>query len=406
MAGGGSLKRKGNRGKRPARAACYLQQFKVSYRYPVCFTRGVFAPSNDALAEALARSPETPRRMLVYVDDGVAAAQPQLIPFLEAYLAGRPGLCELVRPPESVPGGERTKNGWNVVQSIMATIGQSHLDRHSFVLAVGGGSVLDMVGFAASLVHRGIRLIRVPTTVLAQCDAGVGVKTGMDEHGMKNFAGTFAPPFAVLVDFDLLRTLEPKYWTGGIAEAFKVALIKDARLFSYLCRNAGRLAARDEAAIEHVVERTALLHLEHIRRGGDPFEFGSARPLDFGHWAAHKLEVLSHYRLGHGQAVSIGIALDSCYAAAKGFLTPAQRDQAIEAMAAIGLPVWDDLLEADAGEGLPAILKGLEEFREHLGGVLTITLPRGIGAKVEVHDVDLAAMRACIGQLRRMAAPA
>jgi 3-dehydroquinate synthase len=382
------------------RCDCHLQRFKVAYEYPVCFTRGLFDPSNDALARVLALSRDRPRLMLACVDDGVAAARPRLIPSLEHYLAARPGLCRLVRPPEVVPGGERTKNGWNVVQSIMAAAGQSHLCRHSFVMAVGGGSVLDMVGFAASLVHRGLRLIRVPTTVLSQSDGGVGVKTGMDEHGMKNFAGTFAPPFAVLVDFDMLRTLDSKYRTGGIAEAFKVALIKDARLFSYLCRNAGRLAAGNEAAIEHVVRRTAVLHLEHIREGGDPFEFGSARPLDFGHWAAHRLEVMSHYRLGHGQAVAIGIALDTCYAAAKGLVSARQRDRVLAAMRAVGLPLWDNLLDADGGNGLPAVLRGLEEFREHLGGQLAITLPRGIGDRVEVHEVDLAAMCACIGRLR------
>lgn len=386
------------------RGGCYLQRFEVPYEYPVYFTRNLFSPTNPLLADVLDRSGEGLRhRMLAYVDDGVAAADRKLIPALLAYLAGHSNVCELARPPETVPGGERTKNGWNVVQSIMATIGHAHLCRHSLILTIGGGSVLDMVGFAASLVHRGIRLIRVPTTVLAQCDAGVGVKNGMDEHGMKNFVGTFAPPFAVLVDFHFLRTLKPKYWTGGIAEAFKVALIKDARLFAYLCRHVRHLRRRDEATIEHVVKRTATLHLDHIRRGGDPFEFGSARPLDFGHWAAHKLEILSNYRLGHGQAVAIGVALDSCYAASKGFLTAAQRDRILDALAATGLPVWDELLEEKGDGGENVILRGLDEFREHLGGRLTITLPRGIGHKVEMHEVDTDCMNACIGFLKRAA---
>lgn len=385
-------------------AYCYIQRFKVPYEYPVHFTRDLFNTANFLLAQVLRQSDENRlRRILAYVDDGAAAANRKLIPALQAYLARHSDVCELVRPPETVPGGERTKNGWNVVQSIMSTIGQARLCRHSFVLAIGGGSVLDMVGFAASLVHRGIRLIRVPTTVLAQCDAGVGVKNGMDEHGMKNFVGTFAPPFAVLVDFNFLRTLKPKYWTGGIAEAFKVALIKDARLFAYLCRHVQSLRRRDESSIEHVVKRTATLHLDHIRRGGDPFELGSVRPLDFGHWAAHKLEILSNYRLGHGQAVAIGVALDSCYAASKGFLTAAQRDRILDALAAIGLPVWDELLEEKGDGGENVILRGLDEFREHLGGRLTITLPRGIGRKVEVHEVDATAMNACIEFLKQAA---
>lgn len=389
--------------KRRTGDSCYTQSFHVPYEYPVHFTRDVFDESNPVLADILQRSGEKKHhRMLAYVDAGLVTADRKVLPALQSYCASHSDVCDLVKSPEMVPGGERTKNGWNVVQSIMSTIGQARLCRHSFVLVVGGGSVLDMVGFAASLVHRGIRLIRIPTTVLGQCDAGVGVKNGMDEHGKKNFVGTFAPPFAVLIDYNFLRTLEPKYWTGGIAEAFKVAMIKDARLFAYLCTHADQLRHRDEAAIEHVVKRTAILHLDHISKGGDPFELGASRPLDFGHWAAHKMEVLSNYRLGHGQAVSIGIALDSSYAAAKGYLTTTQRDRVLKAMKDIGLPIWDKLLDDQTDDGNSVILQGLEEFREHLGGQLTITLPHGIGRKVEVHEVDMAAMRSCMDFLKRM----
>ncbi|MEI6809654.1 MAG: 3-dehydroquinate synthase [bacterium] len=388
--------------KRRSGDSCYTQSFQVPYEYPVHFTRDVFDKSNPALANVLKRSGEQgPHRMLAYVDAGLVSANRKVLPALQSYCTSHSDVCDLVKPPEMVPGGERTKNGWNVVQSIMSTIGQARLCRHSFVLVIGGGSVLDMVGFAASLVHRGIRLIRIPTTVLGQCDAGVGVKNGMDEHGKKNFVGTFAPPFAVLVDFNFLRTLEAKYWTGGIAEAFKVAMIKDARLFAYLCTHAAQLRRREEAAIEHVVKRTAILHLDHISKGGDPFELGAARPLDFGHWAAHKMEVLSNYRLGHGQAVSIGIALDSSYAASKGLLTTVQRDRVIKAMKDIGLPIWDKLLAETTVDGSSVILQGLEEFREHLGGQLTITLPNGIGRNVEVHEVDMAAMSTCMDFLKR-----
>jgi 3-dehydroquinate synthase len=263
--------------------------------------------------------------------------------------------------------------------------------------------MLDMTGFAASLVHRGIRLIRVPTTVLSQNDGGVGVKNGMDEHGQKNYVGTFAPPFAVLTDFNFLRTLPDKYWIGGLAEAFKVALIKDPDLFEYLRSNAARLNKRDEQAIEQVVKRTAILHLDHIRSGGDPFEFGTARPLDFGHWAGHRIETLSHYEIGHGQAVGIGIALDSCYAARKGLLTEEERDAILEALKAVGLQIWNDLLEKKtSGNDELEILAGLDEFREHLGGRLTITLPDHIGRKTEVHEMNRVIIRECLSYLKKI----
>jgi 3-dehydroquinate synthase len=288
----------------------------------------------------------------------------------------------------TTPGGEQAKNGWNTIRNIMTQIGNAHLDRHCYVITVGGGSVLDGVGFAASIVHRGIRMIRVPTTVLAQNDAGVGVKTGMDERGIKNFVGTFAPPFAVLSDFDFLPTLKDKYWFGGIAESFKVAIIKDRMFFEELEANADMLRQRDAEAMESLIMRTAELHLEHIREGGDPVEMGAARPLDFGHWAAHKIEVLSNYRLGHGQAVAVGIALDSFYAAEVGLLSMEEARRIASAMMRVGLAVWDSTLEMRDDCGRLLFLRGLDEFREHLGGELTITLPDGIGARVEVHKVD------------------
>lgn len=366
----------------------YDQAFTVGYKYPVCFTRGLFNRDNPLLADVVGQSEGTAHRVAVFVDDGVSAARPDLASHIEKYLSSRPDLFDLVQGPVPVPGGERAKNGWELVREIIAATGEAHLCRHSFVIAVGGGSVLDLVGMAASLVHRGVRLIRVPTTVVSQCDGGVGVKTGMDGHGMKNFVGTFAPPFAVLVDYDFLETLETEYWLGGIAEAFKVAIIKDAEFFRWLEENARRLAARETGVVEPAVHRAAVLHLDHIRTSGDPFEFGSARPLDFGHWAAHKLEMMSGYAMGHGQAVAIGIALDSFYAERHGDIDAAERTRILDAMREAGLPRWNPLLERRTASGSLEILEGLDEFREHLGGELTVTLPAGIGGKVEVHQVD------------------
>jgi 3-dehydroquinate synthase len=365
------------------------QKFAVSYSYPVCFTHDLFNPDNPVFESTVRSCGEPgPYRMIVYIDGGVAEAHPDLNDKVRAYIETRLGPGSLIMEPELVPGGERSKNGWNVVQNIIARIGSARLCRHSFVVAIGGGSVIDMVGFAASLVHRGIRMIRVPTTVLGQNDAGVGVKTGMDEHGMKNFVGTFAPPFAVLNDYDFLRTLKDKYWIGGLAEAFKVAIIKDADFFDFLSENAVLLGKRDGGLIEEVVKRTALLHLNHIRSGGDPFETGTARPLDFGHWAAHRLEVLSGYRLGHGQAVALGMALDCYYAAVCQRISRSELDRILTAIGETGLPLWDHLLEARNTAGELEIVKGLAEFREHLGGHLTITLPDGVGNKIEIHEVD------------------
>ena len=376
------------------------QRFAVSYEYPVVFTRNVFDPANPSLATVLEGQPDGgPHRALVYIDEGFLDAWPDVPRQIDAYLAAHAGAVQLTHPPETVPGGEHAKNGWNVVQNIMRNIGNQRLCRHSFVIAIGGGSTLDMVGFAASIVHRGLRLIRIPTTVLAQGDAGVGVKNGMDEHGMKNYVGSFAPPVAVINDYTFLRTLPDRYWFGGIAEAFKVAMIKDAAFFDALCEGAPALGARRPGTIEPVVRKTAQLHLDHIRTSGDPFEFGAARPLDFGHWAAHKLEVLSNYTLSHGEAVAVGIALDTRYATLSGLLNEVDCDRVMTAFAQIGLPVYSPLLKRALLDGELEIFAGLEEFREHLGGQLTVTLPDGIGNGVEVHDMDAARIKDAIGYL-------
>lgn len=364
------------------------QRFSVSFGYPVRFTEDAFDPVNPTLASVFGpAAARRPHRLLVFIDDGVARAWSGLHERVSAYFSR--GGFQLAAPPETLPGGERAKEGWHVVQHVMTQLGAHRLCRHSYVVAIGGGSLLDVVGFAAALVHRGLRLIRLPTTVLAQNDAGVGIKNGMNEHGMKNFVGTFAPPHAVVDDFAFLRTLDDTHWRGGIAEAFKVALIKDAGFFQFLELHAAELRRRDDQVMRELVRRCASLHLEHIRTGGDPFEAGTARPLDFGHWAAHKLEALSGFTFAHGQAVAVGIAVDSCYAAARGLVSNRERDRILAALQRSGLPIWSDWLDARrAGRRQPAILDGLDEFREHLGGRLAVTLPKGIGARVEVHAMD------------------
>jgi 3-dehydroquinate synthase len=376
-----------------------LQSFSVPFRYPVCFTHGVFEPENETLARVLKPSAAGAARALAVVDEGVARATPGLARQIQRYFRKHRDRLALVREPLVVPGGENAKNGWNTVRELMTLAATEHLDRHSYLVAVGGGSVLDMAGFAASLVHRGLRLVRVPTTVLAQNDAGVGVKNGMNAGGAKNFAGTFAPPFAVIDDFEFLKTLPQREWIGGVSEAFKVAVIRDRRFFGYLCRHAADLRGRDQAVMEKVVRTTAALHLRHIAASGDPFEFGSARPLDFGHWAAHRLELLSDFTLGHGSAVAVGIALDSTYAMLKKLIPPAERDAVVRGLAECGLPVWSPLLERRGANGEPDILAGIEQFREHLGGRLCVTLPKPLGSKTEVHTMDPALVKQAIALL-------
>jgi len=371
------------------------EKISVTFAYPVHFTRRVFAPDNALFASVLGgRKSASPARALLVVDSGVSDSTPGFMQQIDDYFHAHRDRIVLADKPLIVPGGENAKNGWGGVREIMSRAGRVHLDRHSTIVAIGGGCVLDMAGFAASLIHRGVRFVRLPTTVLSQNDAGVGVKNGMNDGGAKNFIGTFAPPFAVINDFAFLKTLPQGDWISGVAEAFKVAIIADKPFFQQLCVLAPKLKKRNQAAMEYVVHRTAQLHLKHIATSGDPFEFGNARPLDFGHWAAHRLELLSNFMLTHGQAVAIGIALDSTYASLKRMIPKAERDAILKGLADCGLPTYSPLLER------PELLDGLEQFREHLGGRLCITLPNPIGAKREVHTMDTRTLQAAIERIR------
>lgn len=384
---------------RPASIA--WQRFSVAWDYPVAFTRNLFDPANPLLADMLARrEPEKRHRALVFVDDGLARARPDLLAWIEGYAATHESRVVLAAPVETVPGGEKIKTELTWIEGIQDRIHALGIDRHSYVIAIGGGAVLDAIGLAAATAHRGVRHVRVPTTVLAQNDSGVGVKNAVNLKGYKNFVGTFAPPWAVLNDFDFLDALPRRERISGLAEAVKVALIRDGDFFRWIEANADRLIAFESAAEERMIRRSAELHMHQIAHGGDPFEQGSARPLDFGHWSAHRLEALTHHHLRHGEAVAIGIALDSRYSVLAGLL-PAGADERIAALLEhLGFRIWHPALTRLDVEGNPAILRGLAEFREHLGGELTVTLLTGIGIGHEVHEIDTGLMLQAADWLR------
>jgi 3-dehydroquinate synthase len=299
-----------------------------------------------------------------------------------------------------VPGGEAIKNDFALVDGFMRRMLTKHMDRQSYILIIGGGAVMDAVGLAAALVHRGLRQVRVPTTVLGQNDAGVGVKNGVNFLGGKNAIGSFAPPFAVLNDFEFLRTLPQRDWLCGVAEAWKVSIIRDRPFFDWLATHAEKFPARDDAAMEALVRRCAEIHLEHIRTGGDPFEYGRARPLDFGHWSAHKLELISGFRVSHGEAVASGVLLDSLYARGKGWISQGESEAIAAGLKASGFTLWFDEYNERDSEGKRLIFGGIEDFREHLGGELTVTYPKGIGARHEVHEIDISLMEQSLLTLR------
>jgi 3-dehydroquinate synthase len=382
--------------------AMYHQEFSVRYEYPVHFTEHLFARANPVFVQSIVRREPTKRhRVVVFVDANVAASWPTLVHDIAAYAEAYAESLELVGRPEVVAGGEQVKNDPALVTGLQSRLVELNIDRHSFVVGIGGGAFLDMVGFVASTTHRGVRHIRVPTTVLGQNDSGVGVKNGINAFGMKNLLGSFAPPFAVLNDADFLRTLHPRDKIAGVAEAVKVALIRDALFFEWLVENAQALRDCVPEAMARMIRRCAELHMRQIAHGGDPFEAGSARPLDYGHWSAHKLEGLTAHELRHGEAVAIGLALDARYSVQIGMLAAGDEERVYELLKHLGFYLWHPAMETRDEKGRLIIMRGIEEFREHLGGELTITLLRDIGHGEEVHAMDDNEILHAIAWLRR-----
>ncbi len=377
-----------------SQTATHWQRFAVPYEFPVVFTEGVFDPENAALRDVLCRlEPAKRHRVVVFVDDGLTSDTPPLIDAIKAYAERHRDVIELACPPIAVPGGEKIKAELHFVEGFQQTLFDLHIDRHSYVIAVGGGAVLDAVGLVASTTHRGVRHIRIPTTVLAQNDSGVGVKNGVNLHGVKNFVGTFAPPFAVLNDLRFIMTLHDRDKIAGMAEAVKVSLIRDAEFFTWIERHSDDLATFERSAMATMIRRCAELHMHQIGHGGDPFEMGSARPLDYGHWSAHKLESLTRHHVRHGEAVAIGMALDARYSVLAGLLPEGEEVRICALLEYLGFELWHAALARTGANGEWAILEGLKDFQEHLGGELTVTLLAGIGAGVEVHEIDVERMR-------------
>jgi 3-dehydroquinate synthase len=375
----------------------------IHFQHRVFFAKNVFGLSNPLLMEVLAGGQGQVPKVLVVIDESLHLALPALVPQIETWFQTRADVVKLVCKPLILEGGERVKNSYFHVSEIQSQIDRYHIDRHSYVIAIGGGALLDLIGLAAATAHRGVRHVRIPTTTLSQDDSGVGVKNGMNAFGKKNFIGTFAVPWAVVNDFELLASLPPRDKRAGYIEAVKVACIRDREFFETIEGNAAKLREFEPEAMQQLIRRCAELHVNHIATSGDPFELGSARPLDFGHWSAHKLEQISDYKIRHGEAVAIGIALDVIYARRMGFLDATGAERVLSLIENLGFELYaNELLHADS-EGALVLLKGLEEFREHLGGRLTITLLADIGRGFEVHEMHASTVIAAIHELEERA---
>jgi 3-dehydroquinate synthase len=373
----------------------------LQHEHRLLFTRDVFAPDNLTLAEVLTpREPGEAVRALVFWDAGLEQSFPGFAAKITRWFAARGETMTLAAEPVALAGGEPVKNDFSQLERIWSAINDSGLCRHSYVLAVGGGAVLDLVGFGAATAHRGIPLVRLPTTSLSQGDGGVGVKSGVNFFGKKNWLGAFGVPHAIVNDLSLLHGLPVRDRRAGLIEAVKVALIRDAAFFEFIAARVPALAKFEPEAYEAVIRESARQHMEHIATAGDPFERGSARPLDFGHWAAHKLEQLSEFRVSHGEAVAVGMAIDLIYARHTGLLPEAEAERILGVIEGLGFELFAPVKEIRGPSGRQDMLDGLEEFREHLGGKLSIPMIRKPGVRLEIHEMDGAVVKAAFDELR------
>lgn len=370
-------------------------QSEIELRIRFCAGWGSAARAIDGLLDS--ESGFAPR-VAVFLDDGVERGQPELPGRLERVL-GASERANWSGAIHTLPGGEVAKNDPRVLERCLEIVHKERVCRRSYVLCIGGGAVLDVVGYAAATAHRGVRLIRLPTTTLSQCDSGMGVKCGVNMRGSKNFLGAFAVPWGVVCDFGLLGSLADSDWISGFSEAIKVALVRDAGLFGLIGCSVEGVLAREPRASREILERSAKLHAEHILSSGDPFETRDARPLDFGHWLAHRIEELSGFSVPHGHAVAVGLAVDTEYAARAGIGSRDLADAVRGLLTRLGFDLAPRSLDRTSD-----LLEGLEQFREHLGGRLCVPMIAEPGRQVDVRSIDSDVMSSAIEHIRALGA--
>lgn len=273
-----------------------------------------------------------------------------------------------------LPAGEEHKNLQTISRLWQAFL-ENSLDRHSTVIALGGGVISDLVGFAASTYMRGIDWLALPTTLLAMADASLGGKTGIDLPQGKNLIGSFHPPKLVLADPSLLLTLNDRELRCGLAEVVKHGIIGDPELFHMCSLGLNEVKAN----LETIVKRAMAVKIQIIEQ--DPYEKGLRSTLNVGHTVGHAVELVSGFKLRHGEAIAIGMVVEARYAERSGIAQAGVADAIAQTLSSLGLPV-------EIPEELPreAILRAMQVDKKKKAQSIRFALPLEIG-KVELVDV-------------------
>jgi len=370
-------------------------EFDVRYMHRLRITQNVFTDNSDVLLQLLESPPGKRPKVVIFVDSNLVKANSRILDDIAAFKKKYGDHVDMVGDVQIIPGGEVVKSNHRHIELILRMIDTLHICRRSYIVGIGGGAVLDTVGFAAGMAHRGVRFIRIATTSMAHGDSAMAVKNGMNAFEKKNYLGNFAVPWAIINDEAMLKSLSLEDWISGFSECVKVALLKDKSLFKALQENASSIASRNIDVGVPLLRRSGMIHFDHITKGGDPFEAKAARPLDFGHWAAHKLEQMCAFKLPHGHAVAIGLAIDVTYANLMGFLSDHEHQQTLACLKSLGF-----VLYLEEMRHVTEMISGLEEFREHLGGELTIPMISAIGECFDITEINTEKMREAINYLQ------
>lgn len=366
-----------------AHAARWQVRVQRPVAYEVIKAPGLFQPANRTL---LSYGRQTGGRRFVLVDDNVARLHGDAI---HAWFVHH-GLNACI---VTFPGGEDHKT-IEAYQSLLRELDTFPIHRRDEpIIAIGGGVLTDVVGFAASSYRRGIPLIKVPTTLMGYIDAALGVKTGINFNGYKNRLGSFEPPLAVLLDKTFLRSLPRRHLLNGVCEIIKLGVIRDAMLFEHLEADGAESIADcfATAAGDAILDAAIAGMLEEL--APNLFEEELSRKVDFGHTFSYGLEARHEHRLLHGEAVLLDILVSILIARRRGLLTGREVARVFALVRRLGIALDADVLDADV------MWQSLLDRIEHRNGLQRVPMPAGLGRCVFVNDITHPEIKAAVTAL-------
>ena len=281
----------------------------------------------------------------------------------------------------TLPPGEKQKTLANAGK-LVTNLSSAYADRSTVILALGGGVIGDLAGFVAATYMRGVPLIQVPTTLLAQVDSSIGGKVAVDHGRLKNMIGAFYQPRLVISDVSILKSLNTRLLSDGLAEVIKYGVITDAAFFEYLERNIDCVKAFDEATFEEIVYKSARIKAVVVEQ--DERDTGLRNILNFGHTVGHAIESVSHFKIGHGEAVGLGMLAAGKISLKLGKISHSDLSRLKKLLECAGLPVKLPDLKTES------LLQAMQHDKKTTSGKIKFILVEGIGKAVISNEVSLA----------------